>query len=100
METIILLMVIAAAAVFMLAPLVQKDSPEQRLDATGRAVADAVSRRDATYEALSDLDEDRAAGKLSDEDYERLKRSYQEDAVKALQDLDRLEKTEGDPGSS
>lgn len=92
----IVLLVLAGALVFVLAPLFQKEirpaaSPDHKaLD----AFAEATSRRDACYEALSDLDFDFAAGKISPEDFTLLKQRYQMAAVAALKDLDAMEGAE------
>ena len=58
----------------------------QRID----SLADASSRRDVAYEAIADLDFDFAAGKISQDDFAKLKRQYQAAAVEALKELDDL----------
>lgn len=88
----IILLVLAGALAFTLAPLFQHQTgpaanPDRKaLD----AFADATSRRDACYEALADLEFDFAAGKISQEDFARLKQHYQTAAVAALKDLDAM----------
>ena len=90
MELVILVMVVLATAVFVFSPLFRSGEISLPDSAAYRRVADAISRRDATYQALADLDEDRTAGKLSDEDYAALKQAYTSDAINALRDLDGL----------
>ena len=95
MTLTILLLTIAAALAYILPPLVRGDvrpSPEaasarRRID----ALADAASRRDAAYEAIGDLDFDYASGKISQDDFARVKRQYQASAVEALKELDALQ---------
>ncbi|MFQ5719378.1 MAG: hypothetical protein ACE5IK_07490 [Acidobacteriota bacterium] len=93
MSIVILSMVLLATMAFVLAPFFRR--AEDASAAPGPApgvteLADALSRRDATYEALADLEQDRAAGKLSDDDYAAMKGAYQKEAIAALRELDRL----------
>ncbi|MCZ6746307.1 MAG: hypothetical protein O7C74_03720, partial [Acidobacteria bacterium] len=80
----------AGTLAFILTPLFQNQTlpavtPDHKaLD----AFANATSRRDTSYEALADLEFDFAAGKISQEDFTRLKQQYQMTAVAALKDLD------------
>ena len=91
MEIAILLMVLGASAVFIFAPLFRQGEAAPAPTAPlHQETAAALSRRDATYQALADLEEDREAGKLSDDDHASLKQAYEADAVRALRDLDRL----------
>jgi len=85
----IVLLVLVGALAFMLVPLFQNQtSPAAAPEHTALdAFADAISRRDACYEALSDLEFDLAAGKIST----LLQHQYQAAAVSALKDLDALE---------
>ena len=89
----IVLLVLVGALAFMLVPLFQNQtSPAAAPEHTALdAFADAISRRDACYEALSDLEFDLAAGKISTEDFTLLQHQYQAAAVSALKDLDALE---------
>ena len=54
--------------------------------------ADLLREREELYEALRELSLDRRAGKLSDVDYEGLKRNYEKSAVAVLKELDEMEK--------
>ncbi len=89
----IVLLVLAGALAYTLVPLFRgeagpaADPDHKALD----AFADATSRRDACYEALSDLEFDFAAGKISQEDFARLNQQYQAVAVVALKELDAME---------
>lgn len=91
MEILVILMVLAATALFVMPPLFRREEGAPSAASTvSPSVADAMSRRDAAYEALSDLELDHASGKLSEADFARLKLGLQKDAVAALRDLDAL----------
>jgi hypothetical protein len=95
MTLTIVLLVLAVSLAFILAPLFKGDDRPSADAAAARlrldALADASSRRDAAYEAISDLDFDFAAGKISQDDFAKLKRQYQASAVEALKELDTLQ---------
>jgi hypothetical protein len=93
MPAIIVLLILLAAALYILPPLLRGDPPRlgaSRKSVAWEALADAASRRDAAYEALTDLELDYLSGKISQDDFARLKRQYQKIAVAALKDLDGL----------
>jgi len=48
--------------------------------------------REAAYLALKDLEFDYKTGKLDEDDYEQLKRRYEEEAVAILKSIDGLKK--------
>ncbi len=95
MTVVILLLIMAATALYVFPPLLRQDERPVPSEMRARqdAFADAASRRDASYEALADLEFDYAAGKISQEDFARLKRQYQASAVKALKEIDALNAT-------
>lgn len=93
MPAIIVLLILLAAALYIVPPLLRGDPPRlgaSRKGVAWEALADATSRRDAAYEALADLEIDYLSGKISQDDFARLKRQYQKIAVAALKDLDGL----------
>jgi len=93
MPAIIVLLILLAAALYILPPLLRGDPPRLGSSRTGvawEALADAASRRDAAYEALADLELDYLSSKVSQDDFARLKRQYQNIAMSALKDLDGL----------
>jgi rubrerythrin len=49
---------------------------------------EAAGRKRAALDAIVDLEEERAAGKLSESDFTNLLARYERDAVRALDDLD------------
>ncbi len=79
--------------VFVAWPFVvaEHQTPEESLTTVERERLAALERRDAAYGALQELDMDRAAGKISEED-EALERSrLRAEAASALAELDALE---------
>ena len=93
MTLAVTLLILAGALAYILLPLFQNQAPPAT--PTDRpalnAFAEATSRRDACYEALADLEFDFAAGKISQDDFARLKHQYQAAAVVALKDIDAME---------
>ncbi len=89
---IIVLLVLLAAALFILPPLLreEKGEPAAPPDPSRDALAEAVARRDASFEALADLEFDHASGKISTEEFATLKAQYQRAAVTALKDVEGL----------
>jgi uncharacterized membrane protein len=80
----VLLFILVAA--FVIAPL-------RRARAEGGGgedprVADLQSRKEAKYREIRDTELDHAAGKLSDEDYQRQDAELRRDAVEILKQLD------------
>jgi hypothetical protein len=98
MTLTILLLITAASLAYVLPPLFRGDDRPSADAAAARlridTLADASSRRDIAYEAIGDLDFDFAAGKISQEDFAKLKRQYQAAAVEALKELDSLRSAE------
>jgi hypothetical protein len=77
-----------AVAFFVLAPL------RRRLGDEGEdpRVADLESRKEAKYREIRDTQLDHAAGKLSDEDFERQDAELRAEAIEILNELDRVRK--------
>jgi hypothetical protein len=64
-------------------------SPElEALDATAHAVDALASRKKMLIRALKDLDNERALGKLDDEDYEQLSQTYRGELKEVLTRID------------
>lgn len=64
-------------------------SPElEALDATAHAVDALASRRKMLVRALKDLDNERALGKLDDEDYEQISTTYRNELKDVLRRID------------
>jgi hypothetical protein len=64
-------------------------SPElEALDATAHAVDALATRKKMLLRALKDLDNERALGKLDDEDYEQLSQTYRGELKEVLKRID------------
>jgi hypothetical protein len=57
---------------------------------------DAVIRKSAALDAIIDLEEDRALGKLTRADFESLRADYEAEALQALRELDAAARTRSD----
>jgi rubrerythrin len=53
-------------------------------------VGEALARKKSALDALIEIEEERAIGKLSTEDYAALRNEYEFEAVRALRELDNL----------
>ena len=83
-----------AAAAFVLAPLFRKDAAEAERVASRLSEAEELhSQREMALQALRDLEEDRATGKIDDRDHDEMKARLEGRAVDILKRLDAL----GDP---
>lgn len=94
--TIILAILIIAAATFIyvtfplwgrkstLAVSILREGTEENLQ-------DLISEKESAYQALTELEFDMKAKKLSPEDYESLRREYEEVAISVLDKIDSVE---------
>ena len=82
----------AAAAVWIVAPLFRADAAQaERASNLLSQLADLQSERERALSALRDLEDDRATGKISGEDYALLQARFTERAVAVLKELDEAE---------
>jgi len=58
---------------------------------TDPTLDDLEARKATALEALLDLDEEHAVGKISDTDYAELKASYEVEAVTVMDEIDRVD---------
>jgi hypothetical protein len=88
--TVIVLLGLAVGVVALVAwPLVhERGADTSPPDARRLAL---LERRDAALQAIQELDLDHQAGKLTDEDAERERRTLRDEAVAALAELEGLE---------
>lgn len=84
--------VIAAVAVwFVVAPMLRADAAEaERIGAAVSDERDLRSRHEMLLGSLKDLEDDRATGKVDDEDYARSKSELSTQAVLIMKQLDAL----------
>jgi cytochrome c-type biogenesis protein CcmI len=88
-EFLIALALVALVAAFVTVPLRRQGTERPDAIEADRAELEALKR--TRYAEIRDAEADHAAGKLSDEDFERLDRELRADAIDVLKRLDRLE---------
>lgn len=88
LELVVGIVLSAVALYFVLRPILSPvphpERPEERDD--GDDPEDDFSRRAVALRALKEIEFDRATGKLSDADYDALKRKYTAEALVALRE--------------
>jgi len=77
-------MLAAAAIYFVLRPVLVPRRPEPIADDAALDPEDDLSPRSVALRALKEIEFDRATGKLTDADYDELKRRYTAEALQAL----------------
>ena len=80
--------VLLAVVAFVSAPLLRPEGEAE--DAEDPRIADLEARKEAKYREIRDAEQDRASGKLSQEDFERQDAELRADAVEILDELDRV----------
>ena len=84
-----------AALAWVLAPFLRNG---ERNDHDGDVeLQDAEERKSAALGAILDLENERAAGKLADEDHDALRLEYEGLAARAMQDIERASSRRDDP---
>jgi uncharacterized membrane protein len=91
-EALIIIVALAVVVWVVSGPLRRGEAPEIA-QADRRAALEAA--RDAKYREIRDAEADRAAGKLSDEDFQRLDRELRREAIEILRRIDRLREPAG-----
>ena len=90
--TIVAIFCFAAALVFVLAPLFRADAAQEERRNRNLSEEEALlSEREMALASLRDLDDDRATGKIGDEDYAGAKAQLTERAVDLMKRLDEVE---------
>ena len=88
----IFLALAAVIAVLVLAPLFRRDADErERTSSAASEIRELHSRHEMALAALKDLEDDRATGKIGDDDYQELKAGMTVQAVELMKRLDALE---------
>jgi hypothetical protein len=87
-EYLLAALILLAVVFFVSAPLRRREAsvPERSEDPR---VADLEARKEAKYREIRDTELDRAAGKLSEEDFRRQDAELRRDAIEILKELDR-----------
>jgi len=89
MEVLLAIAIVALVAWFVTAPL-RGRRPGSPADPVAAELADLEARKQAKYREIRDAEADRAAGKLSDQDFRRLDRELRGEAVAILKRMDAL----------
>jgi hypothetical protein len=86
-EVLLGALLLALVAAFVLRPLFAERRGGREEDPM---IVDLELRKEAKYREIRDAELDHAAGKLSDEDYERQKAELRREALEILEQLDEL----------
>lgn len=99
MEMLLPPVVLITLVFFVAWPLLQ-DKPEQESPEEASELDSALEKKDTAISNLKDIEMDFRMGKLSDEDYARLKEEWETTAVEALQTVETLSKKQRPGGRS
>jgi hypothetical protein len=89
MELVLALVIVVLVAWFVTAPLRHRQ-PSDTDDPVAAELADLEARKRAKYRQIRDAETDRAAGKLTEDDFQRLDRELRTEAIEILKRIDRL----------
>jgi hypothetical protein len=89
MEFVLAVLIVVLVAWFVTAPLRRRQSSDGD-DPVAAELADLEVRKRAKYREIRDAQADRAAGKLTEEDFQRLDRDLRAEAIEILKRIDRL----------
>ena len=88
MEALLVLLVLAAVALFVSVPL--RPGREGGTTTEDPRRAELEARKEAKYREIRDAELDRAQGKLSEADWARIDAELRREAIEILRELDRL----------
>ncbi|MBI5304176.1 MAG: zinc ribbon domain-containing protein [Chloroflexi bacterium] len=94
MEYILIALVVVITLAVIAYPLFT--APRAKLSAPENALDPLLAQRDATYDAIRDLDFDYSLGKLSQTDYATLRDKYRTRAAQLLQQIDAASSRNGE----
>jgi hypothetical protein len=89
LEFLLAVAIVVLVAWFVTAPL-RRGPMESPDDPAAAEIAELEARKAAKYRQIRDAETDRAAGKLTEEDFKRLDRELRGEAVAILKRIDRL----------
>jgi hypothetical protein len=90
LEFLLAVAIVVLVAWFVTAPLRTRFNPGADVDPAIAELADLDARKEAKYRQIRDAESDRAAGKLTEEDFRRLDRELRGEAIDILKRIDRL----------
>jgi hypothetical protein len=94
MNWVLILAVGVAGLLYVIAPLTR--SGPRRTDPNRGLAAELDARKRAALGGIVDLEDERAVGKLNQEDFHALRAEYEAEALVAMAELDQLDTTHGD----
>ncbi|MGI9556960.1 MAG: hypothetical protein ACR2N5_03360 [Solirubrobacterales bacterium] len=100
MEILLALALLALVAFFVSRPLLTGSDEEIAADVEDPRIAELEARKEAKYREIRDAELDRAAGKLSEEDFKRQDAELRAEAIEILRELDRAEEVAGGGGAA
>ena len=96
--TLLALLLAVVAIAFILAPLFRADAAhEERLTARLSEEEDLLTQREMATSSLRDLEDDRATGKIGDQDYAAAKAELTSRAVGLMKRLDEIDSRKAHP---
>ena len=98
MEVLLALVLLGLVAWFVSRPLVGRASVDDTDGVEDPRIGELEARKEAKYREIRDAELDRAAGKLSEEDFDRQDAELRGEAIEILRELDRVEE-DRDPAS-
>jgi hypothetical protein len=90
LEFLLAVAIVVLVAWFVTAPLRNRPDSEADEDPAAAELADLEARKEAKYRQIRDAEADKAAGKLTEEDFERLDHELRSEAIAILKRIDRL----------
>ena len=91
MEVLLALVLLGLVAWFVSRPLVGRASVDDTDGVEDPRIGELEARKEAKYREIRDAELDRAAGKLSEEDFDRQDAELRGEAIEILRELDRVE---------
>ena len=94
MEVLLAILIVAAVAAFVSVPLRRARGEHEAEDVAFEAdAADLEARKQAKYREIRDTELDRAAGKLSEEEFVRQDTELRAEAIAILKEIDAVSKS-------
>jgi flagellar biosynthesis/type III secretory pathway M-ring protein FliF/YscJ len=86
---LLIAVVLLAVVAFVTEPLRRREADDAEVE--DPRIADLEARKEARYREIRDAEQDRASGKLSEEDWRRQDAELRADAIEILDELERLD---------
>jgi hypothetical protein len=90
-ELLLAIVIVLIVGAFVTAPLRRRRAgPGEDADPIAAELAELEARKEAKYRQIRDAEADRASGKLTDKDFQRLDTELRREAIDILKRIDRL----------